>query len=367
MKPSTRPPPLTLPTLLLSAALAVTACGDGQGEDTESSTSANSESSSESVGPGTTDDPGPKLEPLTWETSLEVGEEVGSFFGIWGTAADDMIAVGGQFDAGVIYRYDGESWAPDTIGFPVPRLNWVHGVDGHVVIVGHFGFALHLDPDGSWVRDMTPDDQALWGVWGAAADDLWAVGGSGGNDLPPLVLHYDGEAWSEFPLPPLESEGGALFKVWGTGADDVFAVGDRGLVVHFDGGAWVEETSTTLSSIIGVWGHPDHDVVIAGGRATGVVGRRTPNGWFSQRYDMHEGFDGVFVDADGIATVVGIRGFAARFLPGSLEFTQDETPTILELHSVYGLPDGHQFAVGGFFNSSPYYGVILKRPPPPAG
>ncbi len=355
------------PSLALSFLLALVVAGcsgdDGAGSDTTMGPSG-SESESANSNSTTAGETGESnLEPLVWEHSLEVGEEVGAFFGIWGAAPDDMIAVGGQFDAGVIYRYDGESWAPDQVEFPVPRLNWVHGVDGHVVIVGHFGFALHLD-EGVWIRDVTPTDQALWGVWGPAADDLWAVGGAGGNDMPPVILHYDGEQWSEFPVPTLESEGGALFKVWGRGADDVFAVGDRGSIVHFDGAVWTEEFSTTASSIIGIWGHADHDVVFAGGRQLGVVGRRRADGWESRRYEPQPGFDGVFVDDDGIATVVGIQGFAARFEPGSLSYTQDETPTKLELHSVYGLPDGTTFAVGGFFTSSPYHGVILRRPPP---
>lgn len=304
--------------------------------------------------------------PVVWDVSLTVDEDVGAFFNLWGPTADDVIAVGGQVDAGVIYRYDGDSWTPDEIGFPVPRLNWIHGVDGRVVVVGHFGYALHLEDDGTWLRDPTGTDEHLWGLWGASGDDLWAVGGSSGNGNPPVILHNDGEFWVPVPYPPVDHEGGALFKVWGSAADDVFAVGDRGLILHYNGSTWALEESGTSAVIIGIWGNPS-DVVVAGGRSAGIVAHRLDGAlpWDGRAFPEREGFDGVTVDAAGVATVVGRRGFIGRFPQGSLDPVVEDSQTQLELHSVFETADGGMFAVGGFFDSPPYNGIILERPPAP--
>ncbi len=339
-------------------------CGDGQ-QMTDSGSSDPTEATSlptTSTGPPTLTDPLPTDGPpqVEWETQLLVGAEVGSFFGVWGPASDDMFVVGGQVDAGVIYRNGSGSWQQQEIG-KLPRLNWVHGIDGYIVVVGHGGTALHLD-EGAWVVDETPTTARLWGVWGPAADDLWAVGGDTGDAAPPVLLHWQGSDWEQVAF-DLETDARALFKVWGTGPSDIFAVGDRGLLIHYDGVQWGAQNSGTKSSIIGVWGRASDDVVISGGRSSGIVVRNHMGAWSGRRFSEREGFDGAWMDLDGVATVVGRRGFIGRFPPGSLEPEIEVSGTEVELHGVYGLPDGRIFAVGGLFDASPYtVGVILMRP-----
>lgn len=56
--------------------------------------------------------------------------------------------------------------------------------------------------------------------------------------------------------------GGALIGIWGTAANDVYAVGNtapsRGRIIHFDGAAWTEivvtGSSTSLERIAGAQG-----------------------------------------------------------------------------------------------------------------
>ena len=84
----------------------------------------------------------------------------------------------------------------------------------------------------------------LYGVWGAASDDIYAVGAYGD------VLHYDGTCWASMPTPC----GWGLFDVWGISKDDVVAVGDGGLIVHYDGTSWRAEESGTDLRLLGVWG-----------------------------------------------------------------------------------------------------------------
>src|SRR5207253_74408 len=45
-----------------------------------------------------------------------------------------------------------------------------------------------------WVSVASPTTQPLYAVWGAAPNDVWAVGEYG------TVLHYDGTGWSTYPI-----------------------------------------------------------------------------------------------------------------------------------------------------------------------
>lgn len=339
----------------------VSGCGGGQ-QMTQTATGSTGSTGSDTFVTSLTEAmPTEGPAPVVWETQLEVGEEVGAFFGVWGPTADDMIVVGGQIDAGVIYRNRSGSWQPDVVD-GVGRLNWVYGVDGYTVVVGYGGTALHLD-EGVWVADPTPTTARLWGVWGPAADDLWAVGGNTGDAEPPVLLHWQGTSWEQVAF-DLETDARALFKVWGTASDDIFAVGDRGLVTHFDGVQWTLQDSGTQSSIIGVWGRASDDVVISGGRSSGIVVRNGSGKWSGRRFSDREGFDGAWMDSDGVTTVVGRRGFIGRFMPKSLDPAIEVSGTEVELHGVFGLPDGRIFAVGGLFDAPPYTaGLILMRPP----
>ncbi len=88
---------------------------------------------------------------------------------------------------------------------------------------------------------VTSPAGVLSGVAAFAADDVWAVGGSGGD---PLALHWDGMTWTDTDA-PTPSPGVASFSaVAGSGPDDVWAVGvwdpitDQTFIEHWDGMAW---------------------------------------------------------------------------------------------------------------------------------
>lgn len=98
-----------------------------------------------------------------------------------------------------------------------------------------------------------PDDQEpyLTGVDGAAADDVWAVGSSSGMSFPgestAFMQHWDGREWTLQDVPlPSGVEYSSLDTVRVFAADDAWAVGqtidDAGviapLLLHWDGQAW---------------------------------------------------------------------------------------------------------------------------------
>jgi hypothetical protein len=86
--------------------------------------------------------------------------------------------------------------------------------------------------------------QFLGGVAAIAADDVWAVGGSG-NDEPEsahsLYLHWDGKVWSNVPDNVVGGSNGVEFAaVAALSHDNVWAVGGwlSRLIGHWDGKLW---------------------------------------------------------------------------------------------------------------------------------
>jgi len=160
---------------------------------------------------------------------------------------------------------EGRIWAPtsvNTIG-----LEWAGGQntallgawgnshDGTGFAVGLSELILHNDGSG-WVQQhVSPGGTTLQSVWGAAVDDVIAVGENG------VILRYDGTSWSA------ESSGttSALMEVFGSASDDVYAVGVDATVLHYDGSVWTPIDVGVVADFFGVW-------VSAEGRTVYMVG-----------------------------------------------------------------------------------------------
>lgn len=307
--------------------------------------------------------PGPEPEP-EWETSLDLDADVGALLSIWGSTPSQVYAVGGNPDAGVIYRFDGAEWAPESLPPETPLLNWIDGQSGDVWVVGNEGVALRQTADG-WERLDTGLDVPLWGVWGAKPDDLWAVGGDAGatGDPPPtpVIAHFDGAAWSEVPMPALDRPSRALFKVWGTSSDHVFAIGQGGIILYYDGVAWTQVPSGTTKDLISLWGTSPDEIVAVGGRSNGVIARWDGAEWTTSVIGESPGLNGIWLSPAGEAWVCGVLGVTGMVSAGADTFTP-ETVTAYTLHASFGFDDGPNFAVGGTLDRSPpWQGVVMSR------
>jgi hypothetical protein len=145
-------------------------------------------------------------------------------FGITAVSADEIWAVGFAAGGPLAMRWNGSAWSL----VPVP-------------------------PDAGLRTDW------LTGVSGKAADDLWAVGQGKGifsNQTFATLRHWDGTHWTDKVCraasasnPPDGYEGGgpdAYFTgVSAAARDDVWAVGVRGsgpMILHWDGVAWTTVT-----------------------------------------------------------------------------------------------------------------------------
>ncbi len=300
--------------------------------------------------------------PAAWAAAFEA-EDQGAFLSVWGSGPDSIYTVGGQPEAGVAWRFDGAAWAAVTDLPDVPLINWVHGVGDHVFMACNAGIVLHKQGDGPWERWETGEDQPLWGIWAAAPDDVWAVGGDAARreGADPLLLHYDGAAWSRATLPAVDRPYKALFKVWGTGPDDVHAVGQRGVALRWDGAAWTQALTGTADDLISLWGSGPTDIVAVGGRSNGVLARWDGAGWSSEVLVGEPGMNGVWVDAAGTAWLVGDKGRVLRVPQGSFEVAREDSGTRTLLHGVWGTAAGHRVAAGGTLSASPpWAGVVIE-------
>ncbi len=333
--------------------------------DAATSTSTATTTTITTTGATSTGEPTGTTGAATWDIGLQLGTDRGALLSVWGPTGDEVYAVGGQLLAasestGALYRYDGIAWTEQPLPAGTPMLHWIFGVDGDLWTVGREGTAMRREGD-TWVTYPTGVDTILWGIWGAHKDALWTVGGDGVDDVP-VLLGWDGAAWTSVVLPPTGDSGG-LFKIWGSGADDVSAIGDRGLALHFDGAAWSTQPTGDLADLISVWGRASDEHLAVGGRANARITRWDGAAWTGETLAL-PGLSGVWMDPSGAATIVGNQGTIAELAAGSMTPELQDSPTLLLLHAVFGFTDGARFAVGGSLNGAPpYVGVIVQRGP----
>jgi hypothetical protein len=107
--------------------------------------------------------------------------------------------------------------------------------------VGDGGAALHWN-GAAWSPTFTGGAASLTGVWTAHASDAWAVGTNPG-DASPVALRWDGFRWAPAMMPPRGRS--APRGVWGSAADSVWVVGapesPDTAIARWDGARWTPE------------------------------------------------------------------------------------------------------------------------------
>lgn len=308
------------------------------------------------------------LSPGAWQTAVEADASEGAFLSVWGPGPHDVWAVGGQvasiMDPGVGMarrRQDG-TWSPVQLPADVPLLNWVHGTDSRVWIVGNGGAALYHDGSAFTTTD-TGTDAPLWGCWASSDDDVWAVGGDAFDaDGDPTILRWDGASWTPQTLPALDRETNAMFKVWAAAEDAVWVVGANGVILHFDGQAWTQQLAGTGNDLISLWGTGPDDIVAVGGRSIGTIARYDGTSWTSEDIGVIAGLNGIWMHEDGDAALAGNLGAAAILRAPDFDVElEDSDAGIFVLHGIFGFESGERIAVGGSLDRSPpYLGIIVE-------
>ncbi|MFO0747822.1 MAG: vanadium-dependent haloperoxidase [Myxococcota bacterium] len=222
-----------------------------------------------------------------------------------------------------------------------------------------FAFALGACPDdpepaptGDWsvVSEALPG--ALLSVAGTSATDVWAVGADKGKG--PLVLHYDGSAWTAKPT----GTKGTLWWAHAFAADSVFFGGANSTVLRYDGTTFTRLPTPGVAhhTVFGLWGKSATDLY-----AVGSVAGRNGFIWHWDGTAMSEvalpsdipttagdipGLFKVWGDQKGNVWVVGGNGLVLRSAAGGA-FVRIPTSTSATLFTVAGNGDDAVIVGGG--------------------
>lgn len=292
-----------------------------------------------------------------------IGEDQpAALLSVWGTGGSDVWAVGGDGrDEGgpLVFHHDGSEWTRLDTGERGIDIWWVFGFEGGPVFLsGSQGTILRYQ-DGAFEKLTTPEGSIVFGMWGAAAGDVWAVGGNSGGGSP-FVWRFDGEAWAEVALPSLFDAEDTVYKVSGVGADDIWMTATRGKTLHWNGesleAVQIEGTDASMTS---VGGNAERFIAVGGG-SDGEIYENTGPGWESALDPGQEIMTGVAVAADQ-AYAVGRFGTVLR-RESSGWVAESDSVTEQNLHAAWIDPGGGVWAVGGEFDVQPTRsGVLIHK------
>ena len=291
---------------------------------------------------------------------------------VWGTASDNIFAVGGN---GTILHYDGTEWT--LMNSPTTELLqsiWGANADD-IWIVGFYDEIILRSQNGSeWKKEPNlPSDLIFHDVWGSGPNDVYAVGEYGESSDGGVILHFDGNSWTNEHGPifgpisgPVQFNG-----VWGRGPNEVFVVGHNGVsngvegvCYRYDGNDWSWEWSGSgwpqTRSLLGVWVTADE--LFIGGESFGG-----PSDWHAQalHYNGSAWETEIFPDFDALNCVWGtardnvyMAGYDGKILHYNGSNCSDmDSGTTEWLGGIWGDGLGNVFAVGG-------NGTILHLPEP---
>lgn len=240
--------------------------------------------------------------------------------GIWGSSADDVVAVGTAF-------------CSDAVGNPV-KASWI------------------LRGSGSrWTTQLVANTEVAQGlddVWGSSAEDVFAVGSSG------QIWHHDGQGWTRMRA----DRNAGLTGVWGSGTDDVLAIGHESTLLRFRGFS-LEELPWPDLDVESVWGTSSHElyavvreasidgpsaaVIRYDGTKWGSLAMSSESSMVATLHDLWGGLP------DGGVVAVGASmdgaGIAVRCSQTACE-APDVLPGITALHAVWVAETGEIFAAG---------------------
>lgn len=281
---------------------------------------------------------------------------------VWGTAADDVWAVGGDAGEGpLVMHYDGDGWTRLDTG-AAGDLWWVFGFAGGPIYMGGTGGLILRYQDGAFTPMTTPTTDTVFGIWGSSPADVWAVGGALGGASGAFAWKLEGDAWvaaTGFPADLVTSA--VMWKVYGRGANDVWLVGTLGTVVHWDGSQFTEADTGTGESLFTV--HQAGGLFAAvGGFGTATVLENDGSGWQNVSPAGAPPLIGVALLEDGDGYAVGQYGSVFRRRDGAWQEEATEIFADEALHAVWVDPDGGVWAVGGQVLTTPLTrGIMLHK------
>lgn len=210
---------------------------------------------------------------------------------LWAANPNDIWSF--AYDGG-IDRFDRASWtlelrASDSL-IAAPRAVW--GTANDLYVVGSGSARL---VNGTWERLL--GGGAFAGVWGAAPDDVWLVGGNR------CWSHWYGGTWERLCS---GSDDVVYRSVWGSAANDVWLVGTRGNIYQNTGSGWVASPSGTTRDLHRIWGSGGADVWAVG--VEGTILHFDGERWAPQASGTRRALESVSGRGAGSVWVTGAEG-----------------------------------------------------------
>lgn len=191
---------------------------------------------------------------ISW-AEVHVGGDT-TLYDIWCAPGGDVFAVGND---GMVLHYDGSGWERQNIGATPYNLSGVWGTAWNdVYAVGYYGSntaVLHYNGS-NWGLMHTIAGRYVE-IWGASSSDIYVVESNG------EVHHYDGSTWDVvFDAPA------AIANIWGASSSNVYIVGSSGSydtrIFHFNGFSWNEMPCPGEVQLRGIWGTSHKDIFAVG-------------------------------------------------------------------------------------------------------
>jgi len=259
---------------------------------------------------------------------------------VWGASETDVFAVGYN---GTIVHYDGTRWEPMTSG-TVEYLQGVWGTSGsNVYAVGDNGTILYYDGSGSGWSSVDPGitiTNNLYGIWGSSAANIFVVGDLG------VIYRYNGSIWEQMND---NTSGTPLFSVWGNSATEVFAVGDgaNNVVVQYNGSGldWTTMPTPSSGTPLRIWGAAGNDIYVVG--LSGLLWHYNGSDWTDETGNSNttEILSGLTGNSGSNVVAVGYNGTVMRF-DGSTWNAEKVSLTQVDLYGIWGASENEVFAVG---------------------
>lgn len=310
----------------------------------------------------------PPAEPVdTWQAVHR--DLPGALLSVWGTAADDVWAVGADARDGTgptVLHLDGTAWTSIPTGLTGGDLWWVFGFEDGPIYMGGDGGVIVRYAGGTFEVMTTPGVGTIYGLWGTSPTDMWAVGGES-DATGGFAWRLVGDVWTpEASLPANVPTDAALWKVYGTATDDAWLVGSNGVTLRWDGAALVAVDTGVGSSLFTVH-ERDGLYAAVGGLASGIIVENTGGpSWTNVTPEPPPpGLAGVTLGPEGSGIAVGFEGSVyTRSTAGWLS----EDPGLQVRQNLHGSwidDEGGLWTVGGQTLTPPFNeGVMLHRGAP---
>jgi len=208
------------------------------------------------------------------------------------------------------------------------------------------GDSLFNDTEGIYVDDIVVtsacgsttvtagDFPTLFDVWGSAANNIYGVGIGG------VVVHYDGVAWKEESFAANEGP----WSILGMHGFDsnLIAVGADGLILNVSDGVVANEVTGVTVALEAAWGSSLVDMYAVG--ESGVVLHRTSTGWSNQVIGTAANLHGVWGAGSFEVLVVGDAGTIVRQTSGI--WAPEPSGVAVSLNDVWAPDSQNAWSVG---------------------